>query len=344
MINTKTLISGKIAIKAAVKKLNQINTKSLFVEENKKIIGVFTEGDFRNSVLKGIDINDKVKFYINKNFKFLNKRYTKQKVKNIFKKNEKIHELPVLNRDKSLIKILSRKDFFIQKNNKLKKTDVIIMAGGKGTRLQPFTDILPKALLPIGQSTILDKILNQFSKFGLVNFFITVNNKKNLIKSYIKENLKHFKIKIVEEKSYLGTAGSLKLIASKVSKNFFVSNCDILIEVNFEEIFNQHINTKSDLTIVSTFKSFQLPYGIFEISKKGNLINFKEKPSTNHLVNCGIYLMNKKIIKLIPKSKPVDMDELIEILKKKKMKIKVFPISEDSWKDFGVWDEYFKNK
>ena len=337
------LISGQEAVSNIIQKLNTSNLKILLIRENKKIIGIFTEGDFRKAVLSGIDINKPVKNFINKKFKFLNKNYDKKKVINIFKRNKKIHVLPVLNDDKTLLKILTRDDFFKKKHNQINNTSVVIMAGGKGTRLQPFTEILPKPLLPLGDTTLLDKIIKQFSSIGHKNFFVTLNNKKDLIKSYIKENLKKFKINIIEEKKYLGTIGSLKLINKNLSNNFFVTNCDILIDANFENIIEQHVVSKSDLTIVSSFKSFEIPYGVFKTSKKGNLLDLKEKPSFNHLVNCGVYLMNKKIIKYIPKQNVCDIDELIKILIKNKKKIKVYPIPEYAWQDFGVWKEYFKN-
>ena len=337
------LISGNETVNNIIQKLNTSNLKILLIRENKKIIGIFTEGDFRKAVLNGIDINKPVKNFINKNYKFLNKNYNKKKVINIFKKNKKIHVLPVLNDDKTLLKILTRSDFFKKKYTKINNTSVVIMAGGKGTRLQPFTDILPKPLLPLGDTTLLDKIIQQFSSTGYTNFFVTLNNKKDLIKSYIKENLKKFKINIIEEKKHLGTIGSLRLIDKNLSNYFFVTNCDILIDANFQNIVEQHILSKCDLTIVSSFKSFEIPYGVFKISKKADLSDFKEKPSFNHLVNCGVYLMNKKLIKYIPKNKACDIDELLKILIKNKKKIKIYPIPGYAWQDFGAWKEYFKN-
>jgi NDP-sugar pyrophosphorylase family protein len=195
----------------------------------------------------------------------------------------------------------------------------------------------------LGDTTLLDKIIQQFSSTGYTNFFVTLNNKKDLIKSYIKENLKKFKINIIEEKKHLGTIGSLRLIDKNLSNYFFVTNCDILIDANFQNIVEQHILSKCDLTIVSSFKSFEIPYGVFKISKKADLSDFKEKPSFNHLVNCGVYLMNKKLIKYIPKNKACDIDELLKILIKNKKKIKIYPIPGYAWQDFGAWKEYFKN-
>jgi len=337
------LIKSSDTISNAINKLKTSFLRTLLIIENKKVIGVFTEGDFRKVVLKGLDINKPVKNFINKGYKFLNENYDKKKVINILKKNEKIHVLPVLNKDKILLDIVTRNDIFKKKYTKINNTSVVIMAGGKGTRMQPFTQILPKPLLPLGNKTLLDKLVQQFSSAGFNSFFITLNSKKNIIKSYIKDNLKKFKIKTIVENEYLGTIGSLRLIDKNLSIFFFVTNCDILVDANFEDIMEQHIRSKSDLTIISSFKSFQIPYGVFRISKSGNLLNFKEKPSFNHLVNCGVYLMNKKLIKYIPKNKACDIDELLKILIKNKKKIKIYPIPGYAWQDFGAWKEYFKN-
>lgn len=340
---SELLIKSSDTISNAINKLKTSFLRTLIIIENKKVIGVFTEGDFRKVVLKGLDINKPVKNFINKGYKFLNENYDKKKVINILKKNEKIHVLPVLNKDKILLDIVTRNDIFKKKYTKINNTSVVIMAGGKGTRMQPFTQILPKPLLPLGNKTLLDKLVQQFSSAGFNSFFITLNSKKNIIKSYIKDNLKKFKIKTIVENEYLGTIGSLRLIDKNLSNFFFVTNCDILVDANFEDIMEQHIRSKSDLTIISSFKSFQIPYGVFRISKSGNLLNFKEKPSFNHLVNCGVYLMNKKLIKYIPKNKACDIDELLKILIKNKKKIKIYPIPGYAWQDFGAWKEYFKN-
>ncbi len=337
------VISSKLQIREAIRLLINKNTKTLFIEENNKIIGVFTEGDFRKAILKGIDINNIIKSIVNKKFIYLKEKYSKARVIEILKKNPLIQDLPVLNIDKSIKNVISRDDFLDQKKNRYKNIDIVIMAGGLGKRLDPFTKVLPKPLLPLGNATILDAIIKNFSKQDFKNFILSLNEKKNIIKSYIKENLKNKSLKIIEEKKQLGTIGSLRLIEKNLSNYFFLTNCDTLSNVNYKDIVDQHLKSKSDLTILSTYKSFELPYGVFNVYKNGNLINFKEKPKQDHLINCGIYFMNKSIIKMIPKNQKFDADEFIEVLLKKKKKIKIFPIAESAWKDYGIWKEYFKN-
>ena len=337
------VINSNLKIREAIEILSNVKSKTLMIEENKKIIGVFTEGDFRKAVLKGVDIDNKIKQIINKRFKFIKEKLSKREIIKIFKENPLIQDLPVLNQKKSLKGIIDKDVFFNKKKNKHKNIDIIIMAGGLGTRLDTFTKILPKPLLPIGNSTILEIIIKSFSSYGFENFILSLNDKKNIIKSYLKENLRNKSIKIVEEKKPLGTIGALKLIEKKVSNLFFLTNCDTISKVNFKDIVDHHLKNKSDLTIVSTFKNFKIPYGVFKAKNNGNLIKLQEKPSLDNLVNCGLYLMNKNIIKSIPKNKKFDADELIQILLKKRKKIKIFPISEEAWKDYGIWKEYFKN-
>ena len=337
------VINGNIRIREAIKTLINISSKNLFIEDKKKIIGVFTEGDFRNAVLKGIDINKEIKTIINKKFKYVTKNDPRSKIIKIFRENSLIQNLPILSQKNVLEGIIERDNFLVKKNSKYKNIDIVIMAGGQGKRLDPFTRVLPKPLLPIGDSTILDEIINDFSSFGFKKFIISLNDKKNIIKSYIRENLKNKSIKVIEEKKILGTIGALKLIEKKISNYFFLTNCDTISNVNYKDIIDQHLKHKSDLTIVSTYKNFEIPYGVFTVSQKGRLNKLEEKPSQDNFVNCGIYFMNKKLIKLIPKNKKFDADEFIQILLKKNKKIKIFPISENAWKDYGIWKEYFKN-
>tara|TARA_A100001011_G_C14310673_1_gene845417 strand:+ start:1207 stop:2250 length:1044 start_codon:yes stop_codon:yes gene_type:complete len=337
------IISSDLQIRDAIRVLINKNTKTLFIEENRKIIGVFTEGDFRKAILKGIDINNTIKSIVNKKFTFLKVKHNKERIIEILKKNPLIQDLPILNNNKSIKDIISRDDFLDPGKNKYKNIDVVIMAGGPGKRLDPFTKVLPKALLPLGNTTILDAIIKNFSRYNFKNFILSLNEKKNIIKSYIKENLKNKSLKIIEEKKHLGTIGSLKLIEKNISNYFFLTNCDTLSNVNYKDIVDQHLKYKSDLTILSTYKNFELPYGVFNVSRNGDLISFKEKPNQDHLINCGIYFMNKNIIKMIPQNKRFDADQFIEILLKKKKKIKIFPIAENAWKDYGIWKEYFKN-
>ena len=217
------------------------------------------------------------------------------------------------------------------------------MAGGKGLRLNPFTKILPKPLVPLNDKTIIEHIIDKFVSFGIKNFTLTLNYKSKILKSFFKE-LKNtnITIKFLEEKKPLGTAGSLKLLKNKLPNNFFVSNCDVLIKADYKEIYDFHKKNKNIVTIVASTKELKIPYGVCKINKKGLLSQIDEKPSYNFLVNTGLYVINSKSLKLIPSGKRFDVNELINKIKKNKGRVGIFPINEKSWFDVGQWNEYEK--
>ena len=210
--------------------------------------------------------------------------------------------------------------------------------------MQPFTNVFPKPLLPLNNKTVLDQILDNFYVQGFKKAYISINYKSEIIQSYFKENLTKIKINFIKEKSFLGTAGSIKFIKNKC-KNILVCNCDIITKFNYRNGFNFHQKNKYDITIFSTSKKLQIPYGVSElINKKGDLKNIIEKPSFNLFVNIGMYIIKNDIINLIPKNaQSIDFPELIQKARAKKKKIGVYFIDDNLWFDVGQWSDYLTN-
>jgi NDP-sugar pyrophosphorylase family protein len=171
---------------------------------------------------------------------------------------------------------------------------------------------------------------------------LTVNHKSNIIKSYFEDIDKDYKIKLVKEDKPLGTAGSLKLVEDKLESVFIVTNCDIIIHADYSEIVDFHISSGYDITLVSSMMHYKIPYGICEIDRGGSLIEIREKPEYNFLISTGMYVLNKKILRLIPNNELFHITNLMEDVKKQGGTVGVFPISENSWDDTGEWDEYNK--
>ena len=212
------------------------------------------------------------------------------------------------------------------------------MAGGLGRRLAPFTNILPKALLPLNGKPIIEHIFQSFSSQKFENFYLCLKHQSEIIKAYLKKNNK-LKINFVNEKKPLGTCGALRLIKNRISTDFFLTNCDVLFDINFEDILNFNKKNKNSITIVASEKEYKIQYGVCKISKNGSLSSLVEKPSFDYLINAGLYLINNKILNFIPK-KRFDLPDLINIAKKKKKKVSVYFISDKSWIDVGQWDEF----
>ena len=219
---------------------------------------------------------------------------------------------------------------------------VIIMAGGKGTRLDPFTRVLPKPLIPVGDKTIVEIIIDKFLVYGANTFFLSVNHKANIIKSYFEDLTLSYYLYYIEENSPLGTAGSLKLIQNKISENIFVTNCDILVDADYFDLSVFHKSNNYSITIVASLKHFNIPYGVCEINDGGALKKIIEKPEYNFLVNTGMYVLKSEVLNLIPSDKAFDMTDLINAVTFSGGKVGVYPISEKSWIDIGEWSEYRK--
>ena len=345
--NQKNIIPHTTLIRDAVKKLDTEKLNSLIVIDNKKkVVGIFTMGDFRRAVFNGLDINSEILLIINKKFEYLTVGYSNKEARDIFVNNETIIDIPVLNKNFKLEKIITKKKINSSKfyvNQSLEKIPVVIMAGGKGTRLDPFTRILPKPLIPFGNEPILKIILDYFIKFGSNKFYISINEKGDMIKAYFHDQKSRYNLKYVEEKKPLGTAGSIKLLKHKLKETFFAVNSDIIIYSNYLSILQFHKSNNYDLTIVSSMRSHTIPYGVCKLDNSGKLIDINEKPEYNFLVNTGFYVMEPKVLNLIPDNKQFDMIQLIKKVRKKGMNVGVFPVSENSWIDVGQWSEYKKN-
>lgn len=347
--NKKFTILVNMSIRDALKEMDLNNLGFLIVINNKKKVkGIFTMGDFRRSVFFGIDINSEISTILNKNFQYLSEGFSKKEAKRIFINNKLISVIPVVNKNFQLVEIINKKDFFsskelIKNNILLNDCPIIIMAGGKGTRLDPFTRILPKPLIPFGNDPMIKVIMDYFLQFGANKFYISLNEKSSMIKAYFNDIKLLYNIKYVEEKKPLGTAGSLKLLKNKLKKTFIVANSDTLIRSHYPSIIKFHKENKNDITLILSMRNFKVPYGVCEFSENGDLKSIKEKPQYDFFVNTGLYVVEPKVLKLIPDNKKFDMNELLDKIRISAMKIGVFPISENSWIDVGQWSEYIKN-
>ena len=341
----KFLIDKDFTIKKAFKYLNNTSYKCLIVVEKKSnfLLGTISDGDIRKAILNGINLKDKVsKIYNNKPYYVIENSLSHQKAKEIFLKH-KLPFMPIVNKENKVNNIVFWDDLF-KKNNlsssKKINIPVLIMAGGKGTRLEPFTKILPKPLIPINDKPVIEHIIENFTKYSFNSFYLSINYKSKILKAYFEEIKRNYKISFIEENKPLGTAGSLKLLLKKVKKTVIVTNCDIIININFHKFIQFHKENKNDITFLVFSKKFAIPYGICNFNKLGNFLDIKEKQSYNFIVNAGMYILSPKVIELIPENKNYHMTDLIKKAKLNNFKIAVYPIDEDHWVDVGQWNAY----
>lgn len=311
------------------------------VDDNICLKGAMSDGDIRRWLLKTGDLKAKINKIFNKSPISIYKEEI-PKALDIMKKNM-VSAIPVVSRKGKVIDVVFRDDFDSasepEDNESLKNVPVIIMAGGKGTRLYPYTKILPKPLIPIGDVPIMERIIDRFTSFGVRKFYATVNYKKGMIRSYFNDISSTYKIKYVEETEPLGTAGSIRLIKDEFDKPVIVTNCDILINADYGEIYKYHSESGNAMTIVSALKNIVVPYGVINSGENGEVLSMDEKPRLSYFVNTGMYVLSPEVIQYIPENKFYHMTHLSDYLLSHNMKVGMYPISEDSFLDMGEFEE-----
>lgn len=339
-------IFEKISISKSIEKMEKNDLKILFVIDKKnKLLGSVTDGDIRRALIKKKSLNSTVYSICNKKpFYFTKNKIKMEKIYKIFgNRLNHIEAIPIVQKKgKKIIKIITRNDLtnkVKKRDDKLKNIPILIIAGGKGTRLNPFSKVLPKPLIPLDEKPIIDHIIETFTKHGAKMFYVSVNYKSAILKAYLNNNIKR-KIDFVEEKKPLGTIGSLKLIEGKINKPIIISNCDILTKFDIPKFYTQHLRKKNHLSLVLSKVKHQVPYGVCNLDNKGEFNNFEEKPNYKFLINIGMYIVNPEIIKFLPINKKVDMNDFINLMKKKNKRIGVHFIEDKNWTDIGEWAKY----
>jgi dTDP-glucose pyrophosphorylase len=339
----KIIILSDKTLKLAMQTLSLINIKCLIVVNSKKqVIGTLTDGDVRRALVKGKSMKSKVFDICNKKFLFLlENEINKAKINSIFKKNKKLLLIPILNNSKKLMRIYTQDSIFnFSKLSKyVKETKIVIMSGGFGTRLGPITNVLPKSLLPIGSKTMIETVVDKFLTQGFKDFIFSVFYKKNLIKTYFNELKKNYKLNFLEEKKPMGTAGSLFFLKNNKNKYFIVTNCDNFVNEDYNLILNHHVKNKNDFTVVTSKKEFKLPYGSVQLDKRNLVLGIIEKPKMNFNINTGLYIINRKVIKIMKKRR-LDMNEFINDCVSNGLNVGHYQIDQGSWKEIGQWSQF----
>lgn len=330
------LIKETTTVLEAMELLDRVAKKVLFVIRDNKLVASVTDGDIRRWILKKGNLDAYISNVANYNPKFIYKKH-RMKAKE-YMKSMSVEALPILDKNNYILSIVLWTDEEIGTRPSL-DIPVVIMAGGMGTRLYPYTKILPKPLIPIGEIPIVEHIINRFYNDGSKDFYLVVNHKKNMIKAYFNEIEKNYSINYVDEDIPLGTGGGLSLLKGKINSTFILSNCDILVEEDFNKIYEFHKKEKNLITMVCSLKNIVVPYGVIEIDENGHIENMKEKPKFSFLTNTGVYIVEPIVIEELEENIAIGFPDIIEKYKKLGEKIGVFPISEGSWMDMGQLDE-----
>lgn len=325
-------IAPSLSVRDAMNKLNEAEPKILFVVDEGVLLGALTDGDVRRYLLSGGKLEDEAYSAANHNpicAKSLSEAAGIFDEKNCF-------AVPVIEDAGKL------KDIFVgQREVSYPKLGipVVINAGGRGTRLDPFTRVLPKPLIPVGDMPIIEHIMQRFMQYGCDEFHIIVNYKKELIKTYFNECECNYNITWYDEEKPLHTGGGLWLLKNKLDSPFFFIACDTLILADYESMLKFHKSGNNSITMACAYKNMTLPYGIVEMGKDGVISAIKEKPQMSFLTNTGMYLINPEVLKDIEDNVPLKFTDLMETECRLGNKVAVFPISENDWLDMGEMKE-----
>ena len=336
---------------SALKHLDAVQHKVVFVVDDRgSLVGSISDGDIRRHILKAKSLDDDISHVQNTDPKYvLENEYSKSACKEMFEGMMRLRMIPITDENKVIKDIVVWDDV---KNNDgetcpLKRGNinapVVVMAGGKGTRLNPFTDILPKPLIPIGEKTVLESILDHFLAAGSTSQHLILNYKAGMIEAYLEEEAKKYNLKYVREKEFFGTAGSLKLLEGSINETFILSNCDIIVRANYDEVLRLHKEKGAKLTILSAIKHYKIPYGVVDFEVGGKVNTIKEKPEYTVTINTGVYVMDESCLDYIPENKKYDMPDLIDTLLEKGETVLTYPVNEKDYADIGQWDEYKKS-
>lgn len=326
----------------AMQQLDKSARKILFVHKEGKLLASLTDGDVRRWILKKGDLQMSIKYAANYAPKYLYEQQMDQAI--YVMKEYGIDALPIVDNEYRIKRVVFANDLIQERRIFDKEISIVIMAGGLGTRLSPYTNILPKPLIPVGDYPIAEHIINRFCSYGCRQFYMIVNYKRNMIKAYFDEIDKGYQLDFITEEKALGTGGGISLLKGKIKDTFILTNCDILIDDDLTKAYAQHAESGNMITMVCSLKNFTIPYGVVNIGEDGMIASMQEKPNMSFFTNTGCYFVEPEVIDDLKYNEPVDFPAIIEKYMKEGKRIGIYPIGEEAWLDMGQLDELEKMK
>ena len=336
----KFIGNDKMTVSEAMEEID-INTYGILFLTNDKgtLVACITDGDIRRFLLSGGRMGALAIEAANKHPKVAKSR---EEARHLYHKKSYI-VIPVVNEEDRIIDLYAGEtgEKAKKKHNPL-NIPVVINAGGRGSRLDPYTKVLPKPLIPVGDIPIIELIMQEYQSYKCDSFHIIVNYKRDLMKAYFADNERSYNITWYDEDKPLGTGGGLSLLRGKLDSTFFFANCDALLTANYESMINFHKENGNVITMICAYKNMNIPYGVVEMGENGSIEEMKEKPLVSFLTNTGIYIVEPEVIDDINDGESIGFPDIIEREKAKGKKVAVFPVSENDWMDMGQLPELEK--
>ena len=338
------IVDINVSILHTLEQMDKCNRKLLLVFSEGEYFGLVSIGDIQRAIIGNKSLDTPIKNILRDRIITADDTLSLDEIRTLMM-SYRMELIPKLITESSPFKVYQWSELFPNEDNApIDQFDlpIVIMAGGQGTRLKPLTNIIPKPLIPIGEKTFMEDIMDRFVKCGSNNFYVSVNYKADVIKHYF-STLKDssYRINYFQENVPLGTAGSLTLMRDKIHTTFFVSNCDIIINEDYSQILKYHKENKNELTVVAALKNYPIAYGVLYTKENGLLDSIVEKPDLTFKINTGLYILEPNLLDEIPEGQFYHITSLIDKLRKENRRIGVFPVSEKSWIDVGNWNEYF---
>ena len=329
------LVGSKI--KDALLQFNELSPDAILfvVDANDKLIGALTDGDVRRGLLKGFTIDSLVDEIIQDNPRYIYKG--ENNLEKIIKyREEDFRIVPIVDENHVVVNVIN-----FRKIKSYLPIDAVIMAGGRGQRLQPITNTVPKPLLMVGDKAIMEHNLDRLALFGIDDFWVSVKYLGEQVESYFGKGIdKNIKIEYVWENEPLGTIGAVSQINNFKHDYVLVTNSDLLTNIDYEQFFLEFLKQDADLAVLTIPYQVSIPYAVLE-TNNGTVKSFKEKPTYTYYSNGGIYLMKKEMLKYIPKDTFFNATDFMEELIKNELKVISFPFS-GYWLDVGKHEDFEK--
>lgn len=330
------LIYIESSIKDALIELDKLGKDAILfaTDADDTLIGALTDGDVRRGLIKGISLDQNIKSIMQSSPRFIRKG--ENDVNKIVEfRNEYFKIIPILDDKDRVINVIN----FSEVKSYL-PVDVVIMAGGRGERLKPLTDSIPKPLLKVGEKPILEHNVDRLRLFGINDFWITLRYLGEKIENYFNNIDENNNINFVYENEPLGTIGAVAQIRNFGHDYVLVTNSDLLTNIDYEHFFLDFIEKDADFSVVTIPYSVEIPYAVLE-TDEGKIINFREKPTYTYYSNGGIYLMKKDVLSRIPVSEHFNATDLMENLIRFNKNVVSYPLT-GYWLDIGRHEDYEK--
>lgn len=308
---------------------------NLFVVDMQgRAVGSLTDGDIRRGLISGAELSSPVSEVMRRDFLSLSADNPEANF-DIFRaaRDKGIALLPLLDACGNVAGIYN-----LRRLKSLLPLDAVLMAGGKGERLRPYTQTVPKPLLPVAGKPIIDYNVESLASYGVENVKATVNYLREQIEEHFAAPVGNLTVECVREPSPLGTFGSLAYVENLRHDNLIVMNSDLLTDIDFEAMYRCHIEQQADLTIASVPYNVSVPYAIM-ITEGAKVRSLEEKPTFNYYINGGVYMIRRSLLQLIRRGERLDATDFIDSLIAEGRTIAHYTV-DGLWVDIGAPDDY----